>query len=230
MSRWTTILFDLDHTLLDSDASEARAFDVTLQSIGIDDPAVHLPAYRKLNTALWKRVERGELSPNDVKHIRWAQLLDHLGLDGDAHVMGQTFLDGLGAHGELYPGALDVLAACSVARLGLVTNGIGSVQRQRIDRLEIAHYFDGLAISGEVGVSKPDPAIFDHLGFGDLDPTSTLMIGDSLTSDIAAGNNAGFATCWFNRHGVDPDTLPENTSAPTMTVGALNDIPAVVDW
>jgi len=222
--RFTTILFDLDHTLLDSDASEALAFDHTLRSIGVDEPAQHLDAYRTINSALWKRVELGELSPNEVKSLRFVQLLEHLGIDGDPEAMGQTYVGGLGSFGELYPGARELLDACSSARLGMVTNGIGAVQRARIERLDLGDYFEGVAISGEVGVAKPEPAIFDHLGFGALDPTTTVMIGDSLTSDIAAGHNAGFATCWFDRHNAGIPT--ENP--PTMTVTSLREISALL--
>lgn len=225
--RWTTILFDLDHTLLDSDTSEALAFDATLRSVGIDDPSEHLPAYQQLNQSLWKRVEQGELSPNDVKRLRFEQLLDHLGIDGDPEEMGNQFLSGLGSFGELYPGARELLDQTGSARVGLVTNGIGSVQRQRIDRLDLGRHFQGVAISGEVGVAKPDPAIFDHLGFGELDPARTVMIGDSLTSDIAAGINAGFATCWYNPHGKPRPSKTEST--PTMMVGALSEIPALLE-
>jgi len=222
--RFTTILFDLDHTLLDSDGSEALAFDHTLQSIGIDEPTQHLDAYRTINNALWKRVELGELSPNDVKSLRFAQLLEHVGIDGDPDAMGQTYAHGLGSFGALYPGARELLDACSSARLGLVTNGIGAVQRARIARLDLGDYFDGVAISGEVGVAKPDPTIFDHLGFAELDPATTVMIGDSLTSDIAAGHNAGFATCWFDRHRAgEPATNP-----PTFIANALAEIPALL--
>ena len=222
--RFTTVLFDLDHTLLDTHQSEALAFDDTMRSIGVDDPEPILPTYRRINGALWKGVERGELSPNDVSRVRFVELLDELGITADADEMGRRFRRGLGAYGELYPKARAVLEAVSGARLGLVTNGIGQVQRDRLGRLDLDRYFDGVAISGEVGVAKPDPAIFRHLGFDELDPTNTIMIGDSLTSDIAAGANAGFTTCWYNPTGAPMD----GPSAPTITVDALEQIPGVV--
>lgn len=221
--RFTTVLFDLDHTLLDSEQSEALAFDHTLRSIGVDEPAQHLATYQQINSALWKRVELGELSPNEVKVIRFEQLLDALSLDGDPEAMGTTYVEGLGNNGELYPDALRLLDACADARLGLVTNGIGAVQRRRLERLDLNRYFQGVAISGEVGVAKPDPAIFEHLGFGELDPDVTVMIGDSLTSDIAAGHNAGFATVWFNPHG---KTATE--PAPTAQARSLSELSTFV--
>ena len=218
--RISTVLFDLDHTLLDSDASEALAFDATMRSVGLDDPAAHLSTYQALNMALWKRVELGELSPNDVKITRFEQLLDVLDLDADPHALGAEFLRGLGAHGELYDDALPLLDHFTTQTIGLVTNGIGSVQRSRIQRLGLDRYFPYVAISGEVGVSKPNPAIFGHLGLSEWSPESTVMIGDSLTSDIAAGANAGMATVWFNPHG----KLMTGPATPTAEVGSLLEI------
>jgi HAD superfamily hydrolase (TIGR01549 family) len=109
----------------------------------------------------------------------------------------------LGANGELYPGAKQVLERIApVAALGLVTNGLSAVQRARIDRLELAQYFQAIVISAEVGTSKPGTEIFD-LAFDQLanpPKESALMVGDSLSSDIQGGVNYGIATCWYNPH------------------------------
>jgi 2-haloacid dehalogenase len=220
--RFSTVLFDLDHTLLDSETSEALAFDVTMRSIGIAEPGDHLSTYQRLNVALWKRVELGELSPNEVKVLRFEQLLEQLETDGDPHSMGDTYLEGLGNHGELYSESEPLLDDLyPLVTLGMVTNGIGSVQRRRIERLRLDRYFSTIAISGEVGVSKPDPAIFEHLDVTPWVTRETVIIGDSLTSDIAAGANAGIATCWFNPDG-HPMTGP---AAPTIEVRSLDQIP-----
>lgn len=222
--RFTTIVFDLDHTLLDSDTSEALAFAETLGTIGVDQPSQHLETYQRINVALWKRVENGELSPNEVKNLRFIQLLDKLNIVADPEELGAQYLRSLGNHGELYDDARSVLTALSDWRIGLVTNGIGSVQRRRLERLDLAHFFAGVAISGEVGVAKPDPAIFDHLGFTPWSPQDSVIVGDSLTSDIAAGANAGMSTCWYNPSGkpvVGPIT-------PTLVVRTLAELPEVL--
>jgi 2-haloacid dehalogenase len=82
----------------------------------------------------------------------------------------------------------------------LVTNGLGEVQRARIERLDLEPLFDAIVISGEVGTAKPGTKIFD-IAFDALGwpaRESALMIGDSLSSDIAGGANYGIATCWYN--------------------------------
>ena len=198
---YTTVLFDLDHTLLDSDASEALAFESALRGIGIDEPGVHFGDYDRINRSLWAAVERSEVLPARVRTLRFEQLLAAIGHDADAVELADEFAAGLGRHGDLYPGALEMLAALAEnASLALVTNGLSDVQRARVERLDIAQFFDAVIISGEVGVSKPSAAIFD-IAFDQLGSPSradALMVGDSLTSDIQGGVNSGIATCWYN--------------------------------
>jgi YjjG family noncanonical pyrimidine nucleotidase len=198
------LLFDLDHTLLDSDASEDLAFERALRAVGVEDPSVHRGAYDRINRALWAAVERHEVSPNTVRTLRFEQLLAETGVDADPVALADEFAAGLGGLGDLYPGALDVVAALADhARLGIVTNGLSDVQRTRIQRLGLVAHFEAVVISAEVGVSKPAPAIFD-LAFEQLgrpDRSTALMIGDSLSSDMQGGRNAGIDTCWFHRAG-----------------------------
>jgi 2-haloacid dehalogenase len=202
---YSTLLFDLDHTLFDSDASENAAFDTTMRALGFDRPFDHFGTYRRINMDLWAGVERGEVRPIDVRRVRFERLFAELEVDADVEEMASLFVASLGACGDLYPGAMELLDnLTSRARLALVTNGLSDVQRARLERLGIADRFDAVVISSEVGVTKPRPEIFDiafaRLGVPPTD--SALMIGDSLTSDIAGGANYGIATCWYNPHGL----------------------------
>jgi len=223
--RYTTVLFDLDHTLLDSDTSEQAAFGATMRSIDVAPATEAFAVYHEINQALWRRVESGELSPNDVKVRRFEQLLSELGIAGDPHAMGAMFLQGLTDHGDLYDGARSMLGSLSGrVRLGLVTNGIGPVQRGRVARLDIGAHFDAIAISGELRVSKPDPAIFDHVltEMGVDDRSGVVMVGDSLASDIAGATNAGIDSIWFDRHGT------ADTVGPTYTAATLGDVVSLI--
>lgn len=223
---YSTVLFDLDHTLLDSKASEAASFEHTLRSVGVAQPSQHFAKYDGINKALWAGVERGEVTPDDVKTLRFHQLAESIGLDVDPLAMAETFAAGLGANGELFPGAKEVLDALhGSVQMALVTNGLSAVQRARIDRLDLDRYFEAIVISAEVGQSKPGVAIFE-LTFQQLvQPAveSTLMIGDSLSSDIAGGRAFGVDTCWFN-----PDGLPAADPGPTHVVRTLAELPPLV--
>jgi 2-haloacid dehalogenase len=203
--RYRALLLDLDHTLFDSDACEARAFDHALADAGVADPARHRPAYQAINRALWDRVERGELTAGELRARRFAELVAATGIAAAPDALADAFAAGMGAFGELYPGVrevLDALAGLPGVALALVTNGLSEVQRARIARLGLAGYFEVIAISSELGVAKPAPAIFAHvltaLGAARAD---AVVVGDSLSSDIQGGRNAGIATCWYNPAG-----------------------------
>ncbi|MEM8748426.1 MAG: HAD-IA family hydrolase, partial [Actinomycetota bacterium] len=179
---WATVLFDLDDTLLDSRFSQAAAYDATMRAAGLDDPEHHRSTYDRLNQALWRQVEQGVLRPDDVRIRRFEEFCAVVGLDADPAAMARTFVDALIRFGDLLPGASALLdALAGRVRLGLVTNGIGEVQRGRLARLQLDDVFDAVVISGEVAVAKPDPAIFDltfeQLGV-DGSRGSTVMVGD----------------------------------------------------
>lgn len=203
--RYSTLLLDLDHTLLDTDASEAAAFDHAMRSAGVDEPAAYLPAYHQINRTLWGAVERGEISTADVRTARFEQLVQQVGLAADPLRLADDFVAGLGNHGELYPGAravLEALAGLPGVRMALLTNGLSEVQRVRVARLELERYFGAIVISSEIGAAKPAPAIYDaaFAMLGGPAKAGALMVGDSLTSDIQGGRNYGIATCWYNPH------------------------------
>ena len=200
-ARYTTVLFDLDHTLLDSATSEALAFKATMFDAEIDGASVHFPAYDRINKELWADVEAGLIGPDEVRHKRFTRFIEERGLDANPVAMAERYVHHLGAEGDLYEGAIAMLdAVAEFATLALVTNGIGQVQRNRIDRLGLDRYFKTIVISADVGVSKPAPGIFEiaFSALGGPPKESALMVGDSLTSDVQGGTNFGIATCWYN--------------------------------
>ena len=208
--RYTTLLLDLDHTLFDTAVSEKAAFEATLGAEGVDEPLRHLEVYIEINLALWAAVERGELTPQEVHVLRFERLAAAIGLDTEPEPMAARFAVGLGAHGELFDGARDVLGRLAErVSLALVTNGLSEVQRARIERLDIGHFFHAVLISAELGVAKPARAMFDAAfdALASPDKKTALMVGDSLSSDIRGGADYGIATCWYNPQGksADPD-------------------------
>ena len=227
--RYKTVLLDLDHTLLDSNASEQAAFAATVRSIGLEPTPELFAEYNLINKALWAAVERGETTPVALRTERFEQFVTAIGVDADPEALAVTFTTGLGDNGELYPGARGMLDALADRhRLAMVTNGLSEVQRARIERLDLGGYFDAVIVSAEIGTSKPGTKIFD-ITFEELglpDRSSALMVGDSLSSDIQGGINAGIDTCWYNPHG---NPLPDTAGAPrpAHSIGQLNELPAV---
>ncbi len=198
---YDVVLFDLDHTLFDSVASEREAYGVALSGAGVEDPGRHFDQYHLINTALWGAVERGEISVETLRVRRFVELAVAIDAGYDAASVADVFSEQLGSCGAMYPGAVELLGRLrGLVQLGLVTNGVSSTQRARIERGEVADFFDAVAVSSELGVAKPSPVIFDHvLGeLGSPNRSSVLMVGDSLTSDIAGAHNSGLDSCWFN--------------------------------
>ena len=224
--RYRTLLLDLDHTLFDSDTCELQAFEETLRAVGVEEPLQHHETYVGINKPLWYSVERGELTPQDVRVTRFERLITEIGLDANPEHMAESFETSLGAKGDLYPGARDVLEKLAPqATLALVTNGLSGVQRARIERLDIGKYFDAIVISAEIGASKPGAEIFDATfrALGSPPKDTTLMVGDSLSSDIRGGANYGIATCWYNPKGKTAD--PE--AGIHHEISRLDQLPAI---
>ena len=199
--RYSTFLIDLDHTLFDTDASEVAAFDETMRAAGIAEPDRYLEDYQRINLALWAEVERGERATSEVRTLRLERLVSEFSIPADPLQLADDFVAALGTNGDLYDGAREVLEELSEnASLAMVTNGLGEVQRVRIERLGLDDFFDAIVISAEVGAAKPGKEIFeitfDALGSPELD--TAVMVGDNLSSDIEGGIGYGIATCWYN--------------------------------
>ena len=205
---YTWLLFDADGTLFDFDRAEAQALQLTLaqasDQLGSEDLAAYRQAFKRINGDLWRLFEDGGISQDTLKVARFAQLLDETGLNGDPQAMSAIYLANLALNSDLLPGAESVLETLSGRfQMAIITNGLKAVQRPRFGRATISAHFAAVIISDEVGVAKPNPRIFDA-AFDQMDNPNrdeVLIIGDSLTSDIAGGINYGIDTCWYNPQG-----------------------------
>lgn len=196
-----TLLFDLDNTLLDFNQAERIAVSKTLEHFHIAPEDAILKRYSELNLAQWKLLEQGKISREQVKLRRFQILFTELGTDApaeEAALMYETLL----AHGHYFmDGAEELLETLyGKFRMYLVTNGTLSVQKGRLKSSGISRYFDGIFISEELGYNKPSMEYFDccFSKIPDFHKETTVIIGDSLTSDIQGGINAGIRTIWFN--------------------------------
>ena len=224
----TSIFFDLDNTLLDFDRGEAHALSRAFRQFGIDPTPAVLARYHDINLSQWELLEEGKLTKDQVLTRRFDLLFAELGVSCDSQAVCDLYESFLAEEHDFIPGALELLEALSPRyRLHLATNGASAVQRRRLADAGILTYFQNIFISEEVGFHKPSPAFFlaCFAAIPGFDHTSALMVGDSLTSDIRGGRNAGLRTCWFDRLGrpYRPDVLPD------YTVAALDQLPALLD-
>jgi len=236
------ILMDADDTLFDYPKAETQALELTFdfyhrqkdwiyQGSKVTTEAL-IASYREINHQLWVDLEKGFVTTEEVKILRFKRLFDAFNMDVDAIECSRIYLYNLSQGRFMLDGAVDICAYLhSMAKVLIVTNGFKEVQYSRILESELGQYIDGIIISEEVGVSKPDPRIFAHaLDFvGHKTKEDVLMIGDSLTADIAGGSNFGIDTCWYNPRKNSPkDSEWFKSLNVTYEISALNQLKNIV--
>lgn len=214
--QYTCLLFDADNTLLDFSAAEKKAFRETCQTAGILCSDEGYRQYSHINDGLWKKLERGEITAEKLKVERFRQWLawyrqteptDHRIVTPEE--MRDAYVAALGKQSDLMPGAAEVCRTLSMRypHMYVITNGIGEIQRARFAATPILRYFGKLFISGEIGYAKPDQRFFESV-LSELcitDRRTVLVIGDSLSSDMAGAIGVGLDCCYFSPNGKKTD-------------------------
>lgn len=197
------LFLDLDDTILDFQKAERLALAKTLESFGLPPTDTVLARYHEINREHWERLERKELTRQQVLVGRFAALFAEMGLSAQAEQVARAYEENLSQGHYFLPGAEEALKSLSKKyKLYLASNGTARVQAGRLKSAGIIPYFQEIFVSEEMGYNKPDPAYFDACfaripGFR---KEWAMMVGDSLTSDILGGIQAGIATCWVNPH------------------------------
>ena len=204
MAKYYCILFDADNTLLNFDAAESKALADTLVNYGIEPDAETVQTYRTINEELWRQLEKGQLRREKLMSERFTRFLKAIDAAGDGAEMNRYYLEQLSLHPDLAsPEVLDVLRELSeVATLAVVTNGFQKVQSRRLAESGVGNFLEDVFVSEKLDAEKPSRKIFDAAlrALGVENREHVLMVGDSLTSDVQGGINAGLDTCWFNPH------------------------------
>ncbi len=199
------LLMDADGTLFDYARAEQHALTTALHDFGIDRGVDSLTRdYRSINARLWADLELGRISKEALRTERFEILFRQHNLTVDAHAFSGGYLDYLAHSSFLIEGAEEMCRYLSErATLIMLTNGIREVQLTRLAGSRIKPYIRSIVVSEEVGVGKPDPAIFAYAlsQVNHTDKARVLMIGDSLSADILGGIRFGIDTCWVNLNG-----------------------------
>ena len=222
-----TILWDLDNTIFDFSRAERIALRKTLVELGVEPVETTLNRYSELNDAQWKLLELGKLTRQQVKVRRYQLLFEELGVDASAEQAAKLY-EGYLALGHYYmDGAEEVLETLrGQYRMYLVTNGTASVQHGRVNSSNLMNYMEDMFISEEVGYDKPSNAYFDacFARIPDFHKERAVIVGDSLTSDIRGGINAGVRTIWFNLRGIEPSA----ELSPDREIRKLSELPELL--
>lgn len=196
------ILFDADDALFDFAGSQEISFRKTLEYYQIQDRFAELfQTYIKISKTLWVQIEKGEISKDFLKVHRFEKTFEIHQIALDPAHASELYLEMLPENVLHIAGAVEACRQLSqTARLAIVTNGVETVQKRRLTNSELRHWIEFMVISDECGYAKPDHRIFTHTlkRANHTDPSTVLMIGDRLETDIRGANDFGMKSCWFN--------------------------------
>ena len=223
--KYKYLLFDVDNTLLDFSASEKIAICEVFNKYNISLEYIDL--FSKINDFCWKEYEKNTITREKLRILRFELMLNKINrnelvpknLDAD-------YFEKMSNISINIDGSIELLKACY--NLGhiicAISNASSYTQNKRINANEISKYITKLYISEEIGYKKPDKDFFDYvINDTGANRSECLIIGDSLTSDITGGINAGIDTCWYN-----PNGNKTNDIVPTYTINELNDLLFIV--
>ena len=210
------VLLDIDNTLLDFDAYVQTTMRDGFDKFGIGPYREEMFAvFSRVNHGLWRQIEDGTLTFAELTKVRWNRVFEALGIEADGPAFETYFRACLADSAISVAGAfelLDYLKGRYV--LGVASNGPYEQQLNRLRKGGMFDYFSHYFVSEKIGASKPSAQFFsyclDELGIA---PEHILMIGDSLTSDMAGAIACGMHTCYFdkNKQGISTDLPLEHT-------------------
>lgn len=225
---YQTLLFDIDDTLLNFQAAEKQALEGLFQELKLPLTAATYAFYHAENLALWQQFELGQISKPELLVKRFTTLFSHLGVTGiDGQAMEERYRYYLGQGHQPMPQAPEVLnELCQDHDLYVVTNGVANTQQKRLSEAHFDRYFKNVFISELVGAQKPAPEFFQRVTekIQSYEPTQTIVIGDSLTSDIKGAASFGLDSVWYNPTHADNKTGIK----PTYEIDQLEKLEEIV--
>lgn len=222
------LFIDLDDTILDFHKAEHIGLCNTLRHYGVEPTEETIALYLQINAAHWRALEKGEMTRKQVNEGRFTALFRELGREVDGRECAAFYLSQLALTHDYLPGAEEAVKSLSGKyRLFVASNGNSSVQTPRMANSGLNRYIEKAFVSEALGQNKPSKAYFD-LCFAQIphfDPAKAIMVGDSLTSDIQGGINAGIPTVWVN-----PDGKENTTSIrPNYEIASLLDLAEILE-
>lgn len=225
--KYNTLLFDADDTLLDFAKAEHEGLTKAFEEMDIPLSESLRSEYVELNKMLWEQLNKGKLTREQILDTRFGILFERHGIKKDGHRTEELYRSHLNEGFFLIEGALELIKELSKSRrIYIVTNGCKKTQDNRLLKSGLSQYLSDVFVSEAVGANKPSIVFFDYVKkhIPDFSEKDTLIIGDSPSSDIQGGINAGIDTCLFDR---ENKGCPENIK-PTYTINRLEDLYGII--
>lgn len=198
-----TILWDIDATLLDFHAAEKQAIKTLFERFELGECTDEMiQRYSKINRSYWERLERGEVTKPQVLVGRFEDFFATEGIDTSvAPEFNKAYQLSLGDTIVFCDDGYNIVKSLKgQVKQYAVSNGTVLAQTKKLRLSGLGELFDGVYLSEDLGVEKPNVEFFDKVfaDIGQIKKDEVIIVGDSLTSDIRGGNNAGILTCWYN--------------------------------
>ena len=224
------LLWDIDGTLLDFTVAESYALKRCFRLFGLGECTDEMVArYSVINRKYWKMLERGEITKPEVLHRRYAEFFTQEGIPlPDIDALNREYQVLLGDKIVFHDDGLQIVRQLRpLVRQYAVTNGTVRAQRKKLRLSGLEDVFDGVFISDEIGYEKPTTDFFDVVfrAIGPVPKDQVMIIGDSLTSDMQGGNNAGIRCCWYHPRQDHRDT---GSLRLDYEIADLHEIPALL--
>jgi len=207
--RYEHLFFDLDHTLWDFDRNAEETLQelyqtYSLKKLGLLSADLFIETYTHNNHQLWADYHLGRISKEELRTTRFSKTFLDLGLAPELipHQFEDDYVRICPTKTNLFPEAHETLSYLQDKYvMHIISNGFKESTEMKIELTDLAKYFVNIIISEEVGVNKPDSAIFKHaVTCAQTEVHTSLMIGDSLEADILGAKNAGIDQIFFNPH------------------------------
>lgn len=210
MSYFTTILWDVDDTLLDFPYSERYALQSCFLSFGLKITEEIVKRYSEINISFWKRLELGEITKQELLPGRFAALFEEYQIQGvDVEAFRARYQEELGNVCSYKDDSITICTELAKSmKQYVITNGVTSTQMKKLKLSGLADVMDGIFISEQIGTPKPQKEYFDYClaHVEEQDKSKILLVGDSLSSDIKGGVLVGIPTCWYRPEGTENNT------------------------
>ena len=209
MQKIKNIFFDLDHTLWDFDKNSDLTFFKILQKNNIKiDVNKFLFEYHPINRKYWDMYRENRVSKSDLRFFRLSDTFNKLNYKVDDDIINKLaidYIEHLSDFNNLIPDTFLVLEELKLKyNMHIITNGFKEVQRRKLEKSKLIHYFKTVTISEDVGVKKPDKLIFEHAIFSaKAKIENSIMIGDNYHADILGASALGIRAIYFNFHKTD---------------------------
>lgn len=210
MREFTTIFWDVDGTLLDFHYSQRCSLQQCFHSINRELTEEMIHRYSQINDAFWKKLELGEVSKDELLKGRFLQLFEEYDITGvELPSFLRQYQEGLGNNYQFIDDSLTICKSLyGRVKQYVITNGVTVTQNRKLKLSGLADVMEDIFISERIGAPKPQKEFFDYCmaHAKEKDKSRILIVGDSLSSDIKGGVQAGIPTCWYR-----PDETENST-------------------